>query len=144
MVVGHFLPVYRPGIEDGKVTGMDTPYGMVVQEGNQCGDFLEDILRDITTSGARIGNVSSFIKFLCQREGLFCRITVSAVGFLLQGGQVVQKRRFLLRLLADYRFYCDVRGGFDLLIQGGGFFLVEAAFGIRKTEVFIVVLYGKA
>ena len=144
VVVGHFLAVHRMRIEFGQLAGMNPPDRMVVQKGNQGGNFGKDIFGNMSAARAWVGNVCLFVEFLSQGNGLFCRVSVSAVRFFLQGGQVIQKRWLLSGFLAHNRFYSGIRSLFEFIIQGSGFCLVEPTVGRGETETLITLLYGKA
>ena len=144
VVVGHFLAVHRMCVQFGQSAGMDTPNGVVVQKGYQSWNFGKDIFGDMAAARAWVGNVCLFVEFLSQGKGLFCRVSVSAVRFFLQGCQIIQKRWLLFGFLAHNRLYSGIRSLFEFLVQGGGFRLIEPAVGRGEAEALITFPYGKA
>ena len=97
MVVGYFAVIHAEAVQCVAVQAGSIS-GKAVVLSQQCDafrHFLENILRNITASGSRIGHHFLFIQALCYRKCLVRRKIQLRVRFLLQRGKVVQKGRFL-------------------------------------------------
>ena len=100
VVVGHLATVHAAAGQPVPVGHLADPFGIAAQEGEQLGDFGKDIFGDIAAAGARIGDELLFVELLRYLQCLLRRESVLGVGFLLQGGEVVEQRRVLHLLLA--------------------------------------------
>ena len=76
------------------------PFGQIADKGKELGYFHEHVFGNVAAPGSRIGDELPLVEFLCDFKRLFCREAVLGVGFLLERGQVVQKRSVLYFLLA--------------------------------------------
>ena len=73
----------------------------------QHGHFGKHVLRDVAAGRSRIGDELRLVELLYETERLFRREAVLRVRFLLQRGQVVQKRSvFYLLFLFDFGNGC--------------------------------------
>ena len=100
VVVGHLAVVHAAAGQFVPVRHLAYPFGIAAQEGEQLGDFGKDIFGDVAAAGARIGNELLLIELLRYLQRLLRREAVLGVGFLLQGGEVVEQRRVLHLLFA--------------------------------------------
>ena len=125
MVVGYFA-VQGYTIQPGGISGKT---GVSLQKGDAFRHFLENILRNITASGSGIGHHFLLVQALRYGKRLVRRKVQFRVGFLLQRGQVVQKRRLLGGFFPFNGLHCKLPGihcplqggyGIGLLLPSGG------------------------
>ena len=96
-MVGHFTVIHaaavqRCAIQPGGISGKAR---VLSQQGDTLRHFIENVLRDIAAPGSRIRHHFLFIQALRYGKRLVRRKVQFRVRFLLQGSQVIQKRRFL-------------------------------------------------
>ena len=102
VVVSHFTAVHAAACRFSFQPHLAFRFGHITDKGEQPGDFGEHVFGNIAASGTRIGNEFLLVESLCDFKRLFCREAVFYVGFLLQGGQVVQERSLFRPLLPFY------------------------------------------
>lgn len=95
MVVCHLPAVHRTAVQLSarQVGGLMAETRMAGERGQQWGDLLEHVLRNVAAPRAGIGDELLFVKLLRDAERLFGREAVPRVGLFLERGQVVQQRR---------------------------------------------------
>ena len=81
--------------------------------GDKAGDAALHIVGQIAAVGARVGTELLFIERLEIVEGLLRGVAENAVGVALEGGQIVERGRFLRLFLALHAFdgYCLALAG---------------------------------
>ena len=97
MVVGYFAVIHAAAVQGCAIQpgGIPGKTGVSLQKGDAFRHFLENIFRNITASGSGIGHHFLLVQALRYGKRLVRRKIQFCVRFLLQRGQVVQKRRFL-------------------------------------------------
>lgn len=86
LAIVHAMPVQSPVTE---ILRMPCKTGMLLQQGDERRDLLEDVLCNIVTSGTWIRDVTRFIQLLGNVQRLFRSQSEFGVGTSLQGGQVI-------------------------------------------------------
>ena len=99
-MVGHLAVIHAAAGQPVPVGYLANPFWIAAQEGEQLGNFGKDIFGDVAAAGARISDELLLVELLRYLQCLLRREAVLGVGFLLQGGEVVEQRRFLHLLLA--------------------------------------------
>ena len=99
MVVRHLSVVHAAACRCGFRPHLVFPFWLRADEGEQLGDFSEHVFGDVAATRSRIGYQLLLVELLSDFKRLFRREAVLGVGFLLERGQVVQKRSFLYLLL---------------------------------------------
>ena len=100
MVVRYLTTIHAAACRHGFRIDFAYPFGQVADEGEQFGDFREHVFGNVAAPGSRIGDEFLLVELLRDFKRLFRREAVFGVGFLLERGQVVQKRSVLYLLLA--------------------------------------------
>ena len=97
MVVGYFAVIHAAAVQGCAIQpgGIPGKTGVSLQKGDAFRHFLENIFRNIAAPGSRIGHHFLLVQALRYGKRLVRRKIQFCVRFLLQRGQVVQKRRFL-------------------------------------------------
>lgn len=100
MVVGYLPIVHAASVERcaGERRGILPETRMLPQEGDARGDFVEHIFGNIPAAGARIAQHLFLVQALREGERAVGGEVQPGVGVPLEGGQVIQERRFLLDL----------------------------------------------
>ena len=99
MVIRHLAVVHTAACRGGFCPHFVFPFGLCADKGEQLGDFSEHVFGDVAATRSRIGYQLLLVELLRDFKRLFRREAVLGVGFLLERGQVVQKRSFLRLLL---------------------------------------------
>ena len=131
MMVGYFTVIHAAAVQGCAIQpgGISGKTGVSLQKGDAFRHFLENILRNITASGSGIGHHFLLVQALRYGKRLVRRKVQFRVGFLLQRGQVVQKRRLLGGFFPFNGLHCKLLGilcplqggyGFGLLLPFGG------------------------
>ena len=114
VVVGHLAVIHAAAGQPVPVGYLANPFWIAAQEGEQLGNFGKDIFGDVAAAGARISDELLLVELLRYLQCLLRREAVLGVGFLLQGGEVVEQRRVLYLLLALH--LGDEQGGLRLYL----------------------------
>ena len=113
-MVGHLAVIHAAAGQPVPVGYLANPFWIAAQEGEQLGNFGKDIFGDVAAAGARISDELLLVELLRYLQCLLRREAVLGVGFLLQGGEVVEQRRVLYLLLALH--LGDEQGGLRLYL----------------------------
>ena len=91
MVVGHLARVHAATGERVQTADMASQLFVALQLFEQLGDGLENIVGNIAAARAWVGDELGLVELLGNGERLLRRESVATVGFLLQGGKVVEQ-----------------------------------------------------
>ena len=118
MVVGHLAPVHATTGERAQTADMTSQLFVALQLFEQLGDGLENIVGNIAAARAWVGDELGLVELLGNGERLLRREPIAAVGFLLQGGKVVEQGRLFCLLLMLYLYDTDFFACFlDTLVK---------------------------